>query len=570
MGKERKDRHLSEMGKRLDDAIKKKYGSVVSFAVDLSKELDGTGVETIQATLSKMMATDDQSTWNKKYFLGIERLLDVRIADIIDGAKEFKPYHRAGLYEIGSQGSYKDFEELANDEGNILKEYDEFSNSIFDYVYEFKNLEGFHFLVDNDYFQSVVPGGLFTYYDRDGFELKILELIAEDRERGEKIFIKLFDSFENLGSYLSSFDSHIKEDMLEEILNSDLLMDCICREPIKLKETYLNRVRRNLTNGEYEGICASNWLTPTLCYALEHEDLYKAQALRLLDASLKVADQTLKSLGENKQVLLRENGSATDDSISITTNNGRVILDRYYVIGVIGEPRTKAEIKDRELAEKADQVTAKIGSFRALAKYRTGVKINGKLHLPRVAHNNVYSAFIEKAVGRPYLLQKTDNNGDQANDVFVAPEGERARGGLTDEQWQEVGEALKSIHQIPTEQDWKAYCHGRFYYDCFLFTQDGHLEVIDGYDAVYIGNPEDDVFAAAALAFRDKYDKPTGSQERIKALLRGYGYPLKGFNRKLYAYLTNLATMERDTQRIDYIFYTAAAVARAIAFGEDE
>jgi hypothetical protein len=141
------------------------------------------------------------------------------------------------------------------------------------------------------------------------------------------------------------------DNVLEVIINSERLLKAVCRKPNILPESTINDVRRTLFEGEYKAICASNWLTPLLCYALNHEDRYREQAVQLLDASLEVASATLSNIGKNKGLL-----GGSDDSI--TTKKGRVILGHRYVIGIIGEPMTEGEIKDPVLKKKAAEEEA--------------------------------------------------------------------------------------------------------------------------------------------------------------------------------------------------------------------
>lgn len=567
MNTSRKNRHPSPAGQRLEDAIYNRYGdsydSVAKFTRKLAKELNGPGPDTVATTVSAMINGLDPNEWNRKYFLPIERLLNVRMADIIDGSRVFKASPR-GLFEIGTQGNYEDFEWLAKQtDGSIdvIKSCDEWSKSIFNYVYESKNIEGLRFLVDNGYYQVFGPGKIIAYSYHAGSDeehaLILLDLLSRDEDPEAKMFIKLFDTHENTDTIDFNSDVLWNENVLRVILNSEKLMDAVCRKPDILPESSINRVRRVLFDGEYQTICASNWLTPLLCYALENEEEYREQAIRLLDVSLDIASATLSNIGKNKGILGRNDRS-------ITTEKGRVILDHRYVIGIIGEPRTEGEIKDPVLKKKVAEVTSKIGSFRAMAKFQTPVLVDGKMHLPPVDQNPLYRDFINIAKGHRYLLQKADSkDGDASNYVFEAPKGSEARG-LSLDQWFQIGEALKTVHQIDTGVEGKVFCHGRFYYADFYVLDNGDLEYISGYRDVHIGDFDEDLFAAGFLAFNNNYIRPDAKQEAIEALLKGYGYPKDGFLEKLWNYLLSLAKAEDNANEMRFLMDSATGVLRAM------
>ena len=563
MRKNRKNRHPSETGKRLNDAILAKYNSVADFARDLSEEPDIGAYDTILSTLSNMINGSPINKWNRKYFLPMERKLDVRIADITDGTKGYKSSPR-GLYEIGTYGTYKDFELFAEQtDGSIevIHSSDEWSNGILDYVLEAKNLDGLRYLVDNDFYQVFRPGELIQYHSRctDKVEhaLKLLNVLAEDDDPTFKMFKKLFDTRESTD--LAFLDPNLFENerVLDLMINKDRLLQAVCRKPEIVPESKLNRTKRLLKGDEYQAICASNWLTPLLCYALKNEDKYRSQAMVLMDTSLQVATDTLANIGKNISTL-----GGTEESI--TTEKGHVILGHNYVIGVIGEPSTKGEIKDPELNGKANEIAAKIGVFRAMAKFQTPVLLDGKMHMPRFDLNPLYRTFIKTAKGKAFLLQESDEKGlDPHNYVFEAPKGSAARTNLSLKQWEQVGKALKSIHSIDCGQAEKSYCHGKFSYSDFYLLPNGDLELITGYKNVYIGDPEEDVFAMGFAAFNNSYFQQE-PQYAIEAFLNGYGYPSDGFLEKLWDYLVDIARKEDNMGEARYILDSAATVLTAI------
>ncbi len=562
MEKRRKNRHATEAGKRLADAIFENYSSIPQFAADLAQSSGSTNKNTVETTISQMINETPVDQWNRKYFLPIERLLGIRVADIIDGTKDYKPSPR-GLYEIGTYGTYKNFEWLSEQtDGSveIIKTYDEWSKNIVDYVYEALNFEGFRYLVDHNFYAPASPGDIVAmfHHSQDFADdiVIILKLLSKDKDPEYKMFVKLLDSREHTDYLDHNPGIFENENILDVIINSEHLLDAVCRKPDLVRESVLNGMKRQLLGEEYHALCASNWLTPLLCYALRHEKEYRNQAKRLLETSLKVADDTLNRLGKYKGILGGED-------TSITTKNGHVILGHRYVIGVIGEPSTEGEIKDPELKRLANDTTAKIGSFRAMAKFQTPVIVDGKMHMPRAEHNPLYKAFIKAAKGRRYLLQEAvSNGGDAANNVFEKPAGTVLGGSPSLEQWEQIGKALKEIHKIDCGKEGLCYCHGPFHYGDFYALSNGTIELITGYRDVYLGKPEEDVFAIGVIAFKDNFYEPE-PQDEIEAFLSGYGYPSEGFLEKFLEYLISEAKKASSTGETRFYMTLATSVLNA-------
>lgn len=567
MNKQRKNRHPSQQGERLMQAIKNKYGdrndSVAKFERELEKQLGGVGFNTVQTTISEMINGDDVDSWNRKYFLPIERILNVRIADIIDGKTNTTPSPR-GLYEIGTQGKYEDFQWLSEqNDGSIdvIKSSDEWSKNIFDYVYESENLDGLRFLIDNNFYDISYPAKFQAYSyisnSEEEHALILLKMLAKGKDGCREMFIRLFDTREGTDLIFTSDTILWNDNILEAMINSPALLEAACRGPELVPESTLNQRCRITGKEEYQAICASNWLTPLLCYALKHEDKYRSQALQLLKTSQEVADCTLTNIGKNRDLL----GPAVE---TISTKKGYLLIGGgRSVIGVLGEPLTDQAIKDPELRQQANKITATIASIRSLSKFQNPVLINGKMHVQRINDNNVYQEFIHASRGKPYLFQEADSkDGDSHGFVFIAPKGNQAKA-LTAEQWFQIGQALRSIHEIPTGQEGTAYCHGPFYYSNFYFLPNGKLEYIGGYSNVYIGNPEDDLLSAGLLAFQSTYFFPNSNQEGIRNLLKGYGLPFDGFLDKLVDFQLQLARSSDTSEDIRLHMNAAAELLAA-------
>ena len=320
------------------------------------------------------------------------------------------------------------------------------------------------------------------------------------------------------------------ERIIKFILENDRLLSAVCHKPVFINESILNGDSRIVEEGhEFEGLCASNWLTPCLCYALNHEDRYLRQANRLLDFSLEIAQQTSLYIGRNLQNLDR-------DGKSISVKNGYVYLGHSHVIGIIGEPSTKGTIKNSVLKEKANAVVAKIGVFCGYSSLSRPQILDGKAHFPRYDSNSTYRIFVQKAQGHPYLFQLAKEKGCDSNRfVFDAPKGKTVST-LSAKQWKQLGKILRSIHSIDTGEEGKAYCHGRFAYDGIYVLPNGDIELLGEYQNVYVGNPEDDVMWMCFLAFHySPYE--IEPQEEISAFLCGYDYPEEGILEKLFDFL---------------------------------
>lgn len=279
--------------------------------------------------------------------------------------------------------------------------------------------------------------------------------------------------------------------------------------------------------------------------------------MQLLKTSQEVADNTLTNIGKNRDLL----GPAVE---TISTKKGYLLIGNgRSVIGVLGEPLTDQAIQDTELRQQANKITATIASIRSLSKFQNPVLINGKMHVQRINDNNVYKEFIRASKGKPYLFQEADSkDGDSHGFVFVAPKGIQAKT-LTSEQWFQIGQALRSIHEIPTGKEGTAYCHGPFYYSNFYLLPNGKLEYIGGYSNVYVGSPEEDLLNAGLLAFQSTYLSPNSNQEFIRNLLKGYGLPFYGFLNKLIDSQLQLARSSDTSEDIRLHMNVAAELLAA-------
>ena len=538
MAKERKNRNASELGQRLLKAMRAKNYEPQTFANDLALKIDGAKSESILETLSKMI-NGKQDKWPAKWFLAMEELLDVKVIDLINHPTH-KPFSKPGLFEVGTYGKYNDFERLdeTKDSGpSVLDSYDEWDKKIYFYVYESKNFDGVKYLFDSGRYNDILINpamcGLHGTTTEEEFST-ILEIIENKGKEGENIFLKLFDNKNNL--YFKQRDCELfkLETIIKIMLASDYFLEIICEEKSFEKESFLNPTRRE-SKKEFLCLCSSVWLTPLLCYSLNHEDEYKTQANRLLDASLQIAKEQYEYIKLNQKDL------STTGLPSITTKNGLVILDHNHVIGVIGEA-IDVDVKDKYLREKVEVLTSKIGLIRQMSQMHSTFINNGLLHATRPSDNPTFKHFLKAAEGKKYLLHiSKEKNPDKAhNEVFEAPKGRRLETIPTEKQWKELGKALKYIHSIDCGEEGKSFCLGQLNLKEIFVLENGEIECIADYSKVYIGDPKDDVMATSLLALNYRTHKKE-EQNDLFAFLEGYGYQKNDFFNELFDYLIDSA-----------------------------
>lgn len=90
---------------------------------------------------------------NSKYYVPIERIFDIRIADLLSDNANIKPtYRNRGLRYTAATNSYEEFVSLATEtsENNhsVIFYSDEYSKSIFDYIIEYRANNGIKYLVN--------------------------------------------------------------------------------------------------------------------------------------------------------------------------------------------------------------------------------------------------------------------------------------------------------------------------------------------------------------------------------------------------------------------------------------
>lgn len=167
---------------------------------------------------------------NSKYYVPLERIFDIRIADLLSDEANINPsYRNRGLRYTAATNSYKEFAILAaeiSDTGRSVIFYtDEYSKSIFDYIIEFRAVNGIKYLVNEFSLRyECLRRSFFSPNHTDCFcngenMDKIADLLFEEDDGGT--FTKLFYAYDMLESYYHD-QSQIygKEAFIKKILDS--------------------------------------------------------------------------------------------------------------------------------------------------------------------------------------------------------------------------------------------------------------------------------------------------------------------------------------------------------------
>ena len=167
---------------------------------------------------------------NSKYYVPIERIFDIRIADILSDDANIKPFYRnRGLRYTAATNAYEEFENLAAEtsdgDRSVIFNTDEYNKSIFDYIIEFRATNGIKYLVDEFSLRyECLRTSFFSSNNVNCFCFgenidKIADVLFE-ADDGET-FTRLFYAYDTLSNYYDDQRQiYGKESFIKKILDS--------------------------------------------------------------------------------------------------------------------------------------------------------------------------------------------------------------------------------------------------------------------------------------------------------------------------------------------------------------
>lgn len=268
---------------------------------------------------------------NSKYYIPIERIFDIRIADLLSNDANIKPsYRNRGLRYTAAANTYEEFANLAAEtsEGahSVIFNTDEYNKSIFDYIIEFRATNGIRYLVDElslryeclrTSFCSPSNTSCFCYGENID---KIADVLFEADDGAT--FTKLFHAYDTLNNY---YDDQRQIYGKESFIKRILLSADIFSKYLTMSTYALSEINHGLQNNDHNGIFINPILNKLLELAFDDPGKYVDKIIAILNYGIENNPKVIATASE-----CDESGNNTFE----IKDNGGVEL-RYILCGCV-------------------------------------------------------------------------------------------------------------------------------------------------------------------------------------------------------------------------------------------
>lgn len=243
---------------------------------------------------------------NSKYYIPLERIFDIRIADLLADDSNIKPFYRSrGLRYTEATSSYEEFANLAADtsysDHSVIFYTDEYSKGIFDYIIEFRATNGIKYLV-NEFalryecvrtsFFSADNTNCYCYGENID---KIADVLFEVDDG--KTFTKLFYAYDTLTNYYDEQRQFYGKEVFKKILDSTDIFNTYLT-----KATYsLSEINHGLQNDNHSGVFINPILNKLLESAFDDPKKYAKKIIAILNYGIENKPEVIATAIENDE-----------------------------------------------------------------------------------------------------------------------------------------------------------------------------------------------------------------------------------------------------------------------------
>lgn len=458
---------------------------------------------------------------NSKYYVPLEKIFNIRIADILCDDDFVKPsFRNRGLRYTAATNSYKEFENLGvetiNNEELVIFNTDEYNKSIFDYIIEYRANSGIKYLVDNFSLKYECLRAMFFSPNARCFCYgnnidKIADVLFEVDD-GET-FTRLFYAYDMLQYEERCIYSN--EEFLKKILNSNNVF----HKYLTKKELYLSEINYH-QNNDQKGVYINPILNKLLEVAFDDPKKYADKIIDILDYGI----------DNNRKVLVvAEQFDETGTQIFSIKENGSIMMnyniygcvivlkDKYINPDITSEIRSKMmrirEINNQILVRE----TREIMGMKRLQKNKDGNVI--KLHTDNNVEYEMYEKLKGKELPIPVLLRTRDGV-----DEFSAYIGHNTYDKYSDSMIVDMVKFIKNLHveSLKIFND-KVYVHGNICAENFYFVKN-KLTCVANWDDCHIGETYEDL-GGLILNFSnvvDRYRNNSDVFDKIELIFETY------------------------------------------------
>ncbi len=439
---------------------------------------------------------------NKDYYIPLEKIFDIRIAELLDDSKDLKyQYVNKGIRWAAASDDVEEFRRLCNEDNptfyqKVIKSKDEFGKDIIDYIIEFKAINGFKYLINNQKLKySTAFGGYNLNFSNitNYFSVTIKKLLELSKMLLENGDIQTFNTFFNTYQLLCDFGSfpnnvYLDKDFLNGIIENEEIFNSMfsCKE-LTLNEAnhtkkmenetflYINPILNNLLN---------------VCF----EQNKRIEINKILEYGLKMNKIVFDTIKE------KVNSKIHDIKIEKT---GEVLVNNFcygsvIVIADVIDPKifynktTKDLIEDIRTMNKSFKFSNTLDYFSEIED-EIITDSEGRIikkHSGNECEYKIYKEFEnDKTLPLPRYV-------DSYKDVdrFYKYEGTVVKNNLTDEQIIKIVEFLVKFKNLSKQKfNGEVYAQGKLDLCDFYFDDNGNLSQVVNFENAYVGDEYDDI-----------------------------------------------------------------------------
>lgn len=464
---------------------------------------------------------------NSKYYVPIERIFDIRIADLFSDNANIKPsYRKRGLRYTAAMNTYEEFANLAAEasDGNhsVIFNTDEYNKSIFDYIIEFRATNGIKYLVDKfslryecsrSSFFSPINANCFCFDENID---KIADVLFE-ADDGET-FTRLFYAYDTLCNYYDDQRQiYGKESFIKRILDSTDIFG----KYLAWATYVLSKINHGLQNNNHSGIFINPILNKLLELAFDDPIKYTDKIIAILNYGIENNPKVIATALEcdesgNNTFEIKDNGSVVLRYISC----GCVIVikDDYINTDITSEMKEKIsqikEINNRILIRE----TADVLGRKRLQRNKAGNVI--KRHTDNSIEYEMYAQLMDVDLPISRLLSTKDGV-----DEFTAYKGQNNLYKYTSDMIAEIAKFLKKLHiESARILNRQVYVHGSISGEN-LYFEGNSLVCVANWDRCHIGDVYEDLsdFILNFSGVADKFRNNAEVLATIKYIFEIYG-----------------------------------------------
>ena len=436
-----------------------------------------------------------------EYLKAMEDIFNVNLAAIYEGKKTYKKYNPRGLEYTAIQDSIEAYEKLyseTNSSGTrIFGNYDEYENTILDYIIKYHSLKGVRFMFQTGIIEFQGHMNRFNFKENlylDGTNEKHFDIIKMIFEMDdEELFKNAFD-LENLFCIYNQPDCMLfSDEFIKLCLESNNIFHYLIKKHIVSLEKINPNVRPlNYTVDELY-ICHP-LLNYMIRFALARVNVYRDKLEDILKCATSLNYSVVNHI-KNEMDLHSIN--------SLKVNNDGEVLDGHCRLGFLVtyskpvDPDLDDDIKRRlnELKLYVNELTF-ADSYSWDGTLKSQWIRQDEYILRKASDNDVEYEMLDKMKkagydGVPVLVSHKD-----AVDKFEFIEGKNQSGFTLSENWvSPVARYFKEFHKVCNDilGTNKVYTHGSLKVKDLVFDEDDEIKAIVDWSKCSIGRPEDDL-----------------------------------------------------------------------------